>query len=80
MPWKFTNSYLTRKENLTGNSCEIEFKVLRYKDIALINFPAVKTFYDIYYGKFEGISKDCNNEEYVFKDVYGIIEDKFTIW
>ena len=77
--WKFTVSELVSKENLTGNTCTVEFKILSHKNISK-DFVIAKMSFDIYYGQFSGICKDLNGNEYLFEKVYGILEEKRSIW
>ena len=78
-PWKFTVSQLTNKENLTGNRCDIKFEPLKKKWIGE-NLIVGKLSFNIYYGQFVGICIDIEGNEYQFEKVYGIIEDKKSIW
>ena len=77
--WKFTVSYLTHKDNLTRNSCHVEFKAIK-RELISQNLIVGKIYFNIIYGQFTGICNDSSGNQYLFDKVYGIIEDKRSVW
>jgi hypothetical protein len=79
-PWKFTvSNEFTQKENKTGNTCHIEFKLIKRKFMGS-NMIIGKMSFGINYGQFVGVCKDSEGKEYLFEKVYGIIEEKRSVW
>jgi hypothetical protein len=77
--WRFRVSENTNQDNLTGNTCYIEFRTRKHKSIGF-NMVIGKVSFDISYGIFTGVCKDSDKKEYLFENVYGILEDKMSIW
>jgi len=77
--FSFKISDQTEKINLTGNSCEIEFQIKKSKSL-LRNIIIGKDSFTFHYGYFSGNCIDLNNNRYDFDHVYGIIEEKLSLW
>jgi hypothetical protein len=63
------------------NKCYIVFKTMKMKNDFMDNI-LIKTLikFDLRYGAYSGICVDENEEIHEFENVYGILEDKLSLW
>ena len=75
--WEFNSNV----SNKIKNKCNIKFTTLKKKNDFMDNV-IIKKFvkFDLRYGVYYGTCTDENGEVHEFDKVYGILEDKLSLW
>lgn len=69
------------EESVDGNYCDVKFEAMSINENVIdMSLPFLESSFEILYGKFIGICYDNKGNTYKLNEVYGIIENKSSIW